>query len=107
MKNIFDVVLMIWLSMTILLCLILFSEEVFIRQQSIHIRNKVNEIVEINSGYTEDAEIEVNELLSKTKYESRKILKKNYDLDSKVEEFSSEMINLVIKEFENNISTIN
>ena len=39
--------------------------------------------------------------------ESKKILKENYDLDTKVEEFSSEMMDLVIKEFENNISTIN
>lgn len=70
MKNVFDIVLIIGLSLSMLFCMVLFGEDVFIRQQSIHIRNKVNEIIEINSGYTEKAKIEINDLLSTIKYDS-------------------------------------
>lgn len=81
MKNVFEVILMMWLSLTILFCLVVFSEEVFIRQQTIHIRNKVNEIVEINSGYTEDAKLEIEEFLTKIKYESEVEVSKVGKLD--------------------------
>lgn len=70
MKNVFDIILMIWISLIFLFCMVIFSEEVFIRQQSIHIRNKVNEIIEINGGYTQDAENEVNNLISNLKYQT-------------------------------------
>lgn len=81
MKNVFDVILMIWLSLTMLFCMFLFSEEVFVRQQSIHIRNKVSEIVEINSGYTDEAKIEIENLLSKIKYNSEIAVSKIGKLD--------------------------
>lgn len=68
MKNVFDVILMIWLSFIFIFCMVVFSEEVFIRQQTIHIRNKVNEIIEINSGYTTNAESELNNIMSNIKY---------------------------------------
>lgn len=70
MKSVFDVILMVWISLMFLFCMVIFSEEVFIRQQSVHIRNKVNEIIEINGGYTQDAENEVNTLISKIKYQT-------------------------------------
>lgn len=81
MKNVFDVILMIWLSLTIIFCMVLFSEEVFIRQQTIHIRNKVNEVVEINSGYTETAEKEIKKLFTKIKYPSEIEVSKNGKLE--------------------------
>ena len=39
--------------------------------------------------------------------ENKKILKEKYGIDANVETFSSEMLNLVILEFENNISIKN
>lgn len=48
--------------------MVIFSEEVLIKQQSIHIRNKVNKIIEINGGYTQNAKNEINSLISKLKY---------------------------------------
>ena len=69
MKNVFDVILMIWISLIFLFCMVTFSEEVLIKQQSIHIRNKVNEIIEINGGYTQTAKNEINSLISKVKYQ--------------------------------------
>lgn len=81
MKNVFDVILMIWLSLTMIFCIVLFSEEVFIRQQSIHIRNKISEIVEIHGGYTTDAENEVNDLLSNIKYQTDINVSKNGKLE--------------------------
>lgn len=70
MKNVFDVILMIWISLIFLFCMVIFSEEVLIKQQSIHIRNKVNEIIEINGGYTQNAKNEINDLISKLKYQT-------------------------------------
>lgn len=81
MKNVFDVVLIIVLSLTMLFCMILFGEDVFIRQQSIHVRNKVNEIIEINSGYTSQAKNEISELLSNLKYDSEITVSKNGKLN--------------------------
>lgn len=69
MKNVFDVILMIWISLIFLFCMVIFSEEVLIKQQSIHIRNKVNEIIEINGGYTQTAKNEINSLISEIKYQ--------------------------------------
>lgn len=48
--------------------LVIFSEEVFIRQQIIHIKNKINEIIEINGGYITNAETELNNIMSNIKY---------------------------------------
>lgn len=70
MKNVFDVILMIWISLIFLFCMVVFSEEVLIKQQSIHIRNKVNEIIEINGGYTQTAKTEINSLISEIKYQT-------------------------------------
>ena len=50
--------------------MVIFSEEVLIKQQSIHIRNKVNEIIEINGGYTQTAKTEINSLISEIKYQT-------------------------------------
>lgn len=49
--------------------MVIFCEEVLIRQQAIHLRNKINELVEINSGYTEDVESSLEELLEDFKYD--------------------------------------
>ena len=68
MKSVFEVVLIIWLSLTFLFCMMIFSEEVLVKQEAIHIRNKVNEVIEINGGYTPSAESELNNLLSKISY---------------------------------------
>ena len=43
-----------------------FAEEVVIQNEAIHLRNRVIEQIEINSGYTEEAEDEINDLISNT-----------------------------------------
>jgi len=67
MKNIFDILLIIFISLTVMVCMFIFTEEIAVQQKTVHIRNKVIEIIEINSGYTEEAKSEVNELVSKLK----------------------------------------
>lgn len=70
MKNIFEIVVIIFITLSVFVCLILFSEEVLIRQESVQLRSKVSEIVEINSGYTLDAETKINNLISNFKYKT-------------------------------------
>lgn len=81
MKSVFDVILMLWLSLTFLFCMMIFSEDVLVRQEGIHIRNKVNEIVEINGGYTQTASTEINDLISKYNNQVNINFSKNGKLD--------------------------
>ncbi|HPE14358.1 MAG TPA: hypothetical protein PLT65_00770 [Bacilli bacterium] len=67
MKNIFDILLIIFISFTVMICMFLFTEEVAVQQKTVHIRNKVIEIIEINGGYTEDAKIEADNIISNIK----------------------------------------
>lgn len=69
MKSVFDMVLMIIISFLMIICMVIFCEEVLIRQQAIHLRDKINELVEINSGYTDAVESSLEELLSNFNYE--------------------------------------
>lgn len=59
MKSVFDVVLIIFITMLIFISMIFFSEEVLVSQQALHIRNKVINMVEINSGFTNEVESEL------------------------------------------------
>jgi hypothetical protein len=41
----------------------LFAEEVTVQQQTVHLRNRIVEILEINGGYTEEAKEEINDII--------------------------------------------
>ncbi len=60
MKSVFDVMLIIFVTLTMFICMMLFAEEVTVQQQTVHLRNRIVEILEINGGYTEEAKEEVN-----------------------------------------------
>jgi len=81
MKSIFEIIVMVWLGLTFLCCFALFSEEVLIHQQTIHVRNKVNEIIEINNGYTQEAENEINNLISNLKNTTTVVVSKRGKLN--------------------------
>lgn len=52
MKSIFDVIMMIFISITMFISMMFFTEEVLVKQQAIQIRNRVINLIEIESGYT-------------------------------------------------------
>lgn len=64
MKSIFDIIMIIFISMTMFISMLFFSEEVLIKQQAVQIRNRVINLVEIESGYTDKVEEQLNEDLS-------------------------------------------
>ena len=47
--------------------MMLFAEEVSIHQEGIHLRNRINEIIKIENGYTDVAKNKINELLELSK----------------------------------------
>ncbi len=63
MKSYFEIALILFVTLTMFVCMMFFAEEVTIEQEGIHLRNRVTEIIEINNGYTENAEREVNKLI--------------------------------------------
>lgn len=69
MKSVFDMILMVIISFMMIFCMVIFCDEVLIRQQGIHLRNKINELVEINSGYTDEVDIALDELLEDFNYD--------------------------------------
>jgi hypothetical protein len=63
MKSVFDVMLIIFVTLTMFICMMFFAEEVTVQQQTVHLRNRVIEILEINGGYTEEAKEEVDNII--------------------------------------------
>lgn len=70
MNSIFDTIVIIFISLTIFICLILFSEDVVIRQDTTYLKTKICEIIEIESGYTEEAKEKIDEILASLNYET-------------------------------------
>lgn len=66
MKSFFDIVLILFITLTMFVCMMFFAEELTIQQEGIHLRNRVIEILEINNGYTENAKNELNTLIEKS-----------------------------------------
>jgi len=64
MKDLFNVILIIFVTLTIFVCMMFFAEEVLVQHEAIHLRNRVIEQIEINSGYTTEAEEEINKLIN-------------------------------------------
>lgn len=77
MKSVFDMVLIIIICFLMIFCMLIFCEEVLIRQQGVHLRDKINELVEINSGYTSEVEDSINVLLENFNYEYDILFSKN------------------------------
>lgn len=69
MKDFFDMALILFISLTMFVCMMFFSEEVAVQQEAIHLRNRIVEIMEIENGYTSTAKSKVNELISKSNRE--------------------------------------
>ena len=67
MKDIFDIFLILIITLTMFICMMFFAEEVAISNEAVHLRNRVIEILEINSGYTDKAKEEVKDLIENSK----------------------------------------
>ena len=67
MKDFFDIVLMLFITLTMFICMMFFAEEVSVQQEAVHLRNRVIEIIEIENGYTTAAKNKVNELITNSK----------------------------------------
>ena len=65
MKSFFDTFLLLFVTLTMFVCMMFFAEEITVQQKGIHLRNRVVEIIEINNGYTSVAENEIKTLFSK------------------------------------------
>lgn len=65
MKSFFDTFLLLFVTLTMFVCMMFFAEEITVQQKGIHLRNRVVEIIEINNGYTSIAENEIKSLFSK------------------------------------------
>lgn len=63
MKNMFDVMLVLIVTLTMFISMMFFAEEVVIEQEAIHLRSRIYEIVEIEGGYTQNAKSEVKRLI--------------------------------------------
>ena len=63
MKDFFDIVLIIVITLSMFICMMFFSEEVSVQQEGIHLRNRIIEIIEIENGYTTTAKNKINNLL--------------------------------------------
>ena len=67
MKDFFDIVLILIITLTMFICMMFFAEEVSIQQEAVHLRNRVIEIIEIENGYTHDAKEKVDSLIVSSK----------------------------------------
>ena len=93
MKSIFDVIMIIFISMTMFVSMLFFSEEILIKQQAVQIRNRLINLVEIESGYTDKVEEQLNEDLKD--FSKEYII--NVSKTGKLEQFEKLEIEVVIK----------
>lgn len=66
MKDFFDIVLIIVITLSMFICMMFFSEEVSVQQEGIHLRNRIIEIIEIENGYTTTAKNKINNLIEQS-----------------------------------------
>lgn len=66
MKDFFDIILIIVITLSMFICMMFFAEEVSVQQEGIHLRNRIVEIIEIENGYTEQAQNKVNNIIEKS-----------------------------------------
>ena len=63
MKSVFDVILIIFITIVMFMSMVFFTDEVVVSQEAVHIRNEVINLIEIYSGYTEEAKAVMNSKL--------------------------------------------
>ena len=66
MKDLFNIVVILFITLTMFICMMFFAEEVAVQHEAIHLRNRVIEQIEINNGYTTEAETEINKLINRS-----------------------------------------
>lgn len=81
MKNFFDIVLIIFITLTMFISMMFFAEEVIVQQEATHLRNRVIEQIEIHNGYTIKAKREIRKLIEKSKRTIIVNVSKNGKLD--------------------------
>ncbi len=81
MKDFFDIVLVLFITLTMFVCMMFFAEEIAVQQEAVHLRNRVIEIIEIENGYTEEAREIVNEIINKSKRNIIVNVSKNGELE--------------------------
>lgn len=67
MKDFFDIVLILVITLTMFICMMFFAQEVSVQQEAVHLRNRVIEIIEIENGYTQEAKNKVKNLIINSK----------------------------------------
>ena len=67
MKDFFDIVLILVITLTMFICMMFFAQEVSVQQEAVHLRNRVIEIIEIENGYTQEAKDKVKNLIINSK----------------------------------------
>ena len=67
MKDFFDIVLILVITLTMFICMMFFAQEVSVQQEAVHLRNRVIEIIEIENGYTTEAKEKVKNLIINSK----------------------------------------
>ena len=81
MKDFFDIMLIIVITLSMFICMMFFSEEVTVQHEGIQLRNRVIEIIEIENGYTASARNKVNALISKSNRDITVSVSKNGTLN--------------------------
>jgi len=92
MKDFFDIILILFITLTMFICMMFFAEEVAVQQEAVHLRNRVIEIIEIENGYTEVAKAKVNDIILR----SKKDIKVTVSKEGKLEYGESVMIKIDI-----------
>lgn len=93
MKSIFDVIMIIFISMTMFVSMLFFSEEILVKQQAVQIRNRLINLIEIESGYTENVEEQLKTDLN----DFSKDYKINVSKYGRLDQFEKLEIEVVIK----------
>lgn len=65
MKNVFEIVLIIFITLSTFMAMVFFVDEVSISQSTVQIRNEIINLIEINGGYTQEVKDEVIDRLEK------------------------------------------
>lgn len=81
MKDFFDIVLILFITLTMFVCMMFFAEEIAVQQEAVHLRNRVIEIIEIENGYTDKAKETVNGIINKSKRNIIVNVSKNGELE--------------------------
>ena len=65
MKSVFEVVLIIFITIVMFMSMVFFADEITVSQEAVQIRNETINLIEINGGYTEQVKSEINSKIEK------------------------------------------